>query len=53
LQAKLLNSDNKPCNTDRNELVFTAREADTGASDSGYLDPNAEEGEESAIKLKK
>jgi hypothetical protein len=43
LQARLLNSDNKPCNADRNELVFPDS-VDTGASDSGYpeLDTDTE-----------
>jgi hypothetical protein len=47
-----LNLDNKPCDADGNELVFAPKEADAGASDSGYLDPNAED-EEPAIKLEK
>jgi hypothetical protein len=47
-----LNSDNKPCDADGNELVFAPREADTSASDSGYPDPNAED-EELAIELEK
>jgi hypothetical protein len=52
LQARKLNLDNKPCNANRNELVFALKEADAGASDSGYLDLNAED-EEPAIELKK
>jgi hypothetical protein len=53
LQARLLNSNNKPCNANRNELVFAAGEVDTSASNSGYLDLDAEEDEESAIELEK
>jgi hypothetical protein len=52
LQARRLNSNNKPCDVDGNELVFAPGEADAGASDSGYLDPNAEEDEEPAIELR-
>jgi hypothetical protein len=52
LQARQLNSDNKPCDADRNKLVFAPGEADTGASDSGYPDPNTED-EEPAIELEK
>jgi hypothetical protein len=52
LRARLLNADNKPCDANRNELVFI-NDIDTGASDSGYsdLDPNADEGP--AIELEK
>jgi hypothetical protein len=53
LRARPLNSDNKPCDVDGNELVFALGEADTGTSDSGDLDPNAEEDEEPAIELEK
>jgi hypothetical protein len=53
LQARRLNSDNKPCDADGNELVFALGEADASASDSSYLDPNAEEDEEPAIELEK
>jgi hypothetical protein len=53
LRARPLNSDNKPCDADGNELVFAAGEVDTSASDGGYPDPNAEEDEEPAIELEK
>jgi hypothetical protein len=52
LQARRLNSDNKPCDADGNKLVFALGEADTGASDSSYPDPNTED-EEPAIELEK
>jgi hypothetical protein len=48
-----LNSNNKPYNIDRNELVFVVREADIGISNSGYLNLNVEAFKEPAIKLKK
>ena len=53
LRARPLNSDNKPCDADGNELVFAAGEVDTGASDGGYPNPNTEEDEEPAIELEK
>jgi hypothetical protein len=37
LQARLLNSDNKPCNIDGTNLVFPDS-VDSSASDSGYLE---------------
>jgi hypothetical protein len=52
LRARRLNSDNKPCDADGNELVFAPGEADTGASDGGYPDPDAED-EEPTIELEK
>jgi hypothetical protein len=48
-----LNSDNKPYDADGNELVFDAREVDTSAGNSGYLDPNVEEDKKLAIELEK
>ena len=33
-----MNSNNKPCNADRNELVFAEGEIDTSASNSRYSD---------------
>jgi hypothetical protein len=51
-----LNSDNKPCDANRNELVF-ANSVDTSASNSGYLDldPNLDADADArlAIKLEK
>jgi hypothetical protein len=43
LQARLLNPDNKPCDTDKNELVFLDS-IDTSTSDGGYpeLDTDTE-----------
>jgi hypothetical protein len=52
LRARRLNSDNKPCDANGNELLFAPREADTSASDGGYPDLNAED-EEPAIELEK
>jgi hypothetical protein len=38
-----LNSNNKPCDADGNELVFAEGEIDTGASDSRYSDAEDED----------
>ena len=49
LHARRLNSNNKPCDIDRNELVFAEGEIDTGASAGGYSD--TEDGEEDDTEL--
>jgi hypothetical protein len=50
LQARLLNTDNKPCDANGNELVFAAGEVDTSASDSGYPYPDEEDDNKASLK---
>ena len=45
-----MNVDNKLCDANRNELVFAAREVDTSASNSGYLDPDKEDNNKASLK---
>jgi hypothetical protein len=50
LQARLLNANNKLCNANKNKLVFAAREVNTSASNSSYLDPNKEDNNKASLK---
>ena len=43
LQARPLNSNNKPCDINGNELVFAEGEIDTGASAGGYSEDEDDE----------